>query len=142
MLTALFPKYHRRYLESPVAAWLAGFADWLVSVGYAHDPAHDHVRRLKQVLEARGSVTSDTVFSVIELATLFSSARQQPLFRGTQRAFARFLAARGRLVVESDGNRFTPLLHAYRRHLLETRGLAGSTISQHLTCAAAFLAIG
>lgn len=139
MLTTLFPKYHQRYLESPVADWLAGFADWLVSAGYAHDPAHDHVRRLKLVLEARGSVTPDTVFSVAELATMFTSARQQPLLRGTQHAFARFLAAEGRLVVEPDCNRFTPLLDAYRHHLTETRGLATSTISQHLTSARAFL---
>jgi len=140
MLTLLFPKYHQRYLECPVADWLAGFADWLVSAGYAHDPAHDHVRRLKQVLEARESVTPDAVFSVAELATMFTSARQQPLFRGTQRAFERFLAARGQLVIELDCKRFTPLLDAYQRYLLETRGLATATISQHLTSAAALLA--
>lgn len=140
MLTNLFPKYHRRYLASPIADWLTGFADWLVSVGYAHDPAHDHVRRLKQVLEARGSVTPDAVFSVAELATMFTSARQQPQFRGTRRAFERYLAACGRLVVEPECIRFTPLLDTYRRHLLETRGLAASTISQHLTSVAAFLA--
>ena len=140
MLTALFPKYHRRYLESPVADWLSGFAEWLVSAGYAHDPAQHHVRRLKEVLEARGSVTPDAVFSVAELATMFASPRQQPLFSGTRRAFERFLAAHGRLVVEPDCDRFAPLLDAYRRHLLETRGLAASTISQHLTSAAAFLA--
>lgn len=140
MLSALFPKYHQRYLECPVADWLVGFADWLVSAGYAHDPAHDHVRRLKQVLEARGSVTPDAVFSVAELATMFMSARQQHLFRGTQHAFERYLVARGRLVVEPDCNRFTPLLDAYRRLLIETRGLAASTIGQHLTSASAFLA--
>jgi len=140
MLTHLFPKYHQRYLECPVADWLTGFADWLVSSGYAHDPAHDHVRRLKQVLEARESVTPDAVFSVVELAIMFTSARQQHLFRGTQRAFERFLANSGRLVVEPDCNRFTPLLDAYRRHLLETRGLASATISQHLASAAVFLA--
>ena len=33
MLTALFPKCHRRYLESPVAGWLADFADWLAREG-------------------------------------------------------------------------------------------------------------
>ena len=139
MLTLLFPKYHQRYLDSPVADWLAGFADWLVSAGYAHDPAHDHVRRLKQVLESSKPITPDAVFSVAQLAAMFTSVRQQPLFRGTQRAFERFLSTRGRLVVELDCNRFTPLLDAYRHHLLETRGLATSTISQHLASATAFL---
>ncbi len=140
MLTALFPKYHQRYLECPVADWLADFADWLVSAGYAHDPAHDHVRRLKQVLEGRESVTPDAVFSVSELASMFTSPHQQPLFRGTQRVFERFLATRGQLAIKPDCNPFTPLLNAYRRHLLETRGLATATISQHLTSAAALLA--
>jgi integrase/recombinase XerD len=139
MLTTLFPKSHRRYLESPAAGWLEGFADWLVAVGYAHDPAHDHVRRLRQVLEARGAVPSDTIFSACELTTMFTSARQQSLFRGTQRAFKRFLATCGRLAEEPDSSRFTPLLRAYRHHLTDTRGLATSTITQHLACAAAFL---
>jgi integrase/recombinase XerD len=139
MLTTLFPKYHQRYRDCPVANWLAGFAEWLVSTGYAHDPAHDHVRRLKQVLETHGSVTPDAVFSMDELATMFRSARQQAVFRGTQHAFERFLAARGHLIVEPDCNRFAPLLGAYRRHLFEVRGLATSTISQHLASATAFL---
>jgi integrase/recombinase XerD len=140
MLSALFPRDHQRYLESPVADWLTGFADWLVSAGYAHDPAYDHVRRLKQILEACGSVTPDAVFSVADLTMMFSSARQQPLFRGTQRAFERFLAAHSRLLVEPKHNRFTPLLNAYRHHLLEMRGLAATTIDQHLATITVFLA--
>ncbi|HYW75618.1 MAG TPA: tyrosine-type recombinase/integrase [Gammaproteobacteria bacterium] len=139
MLTALFPKYHRRYLESPVADWLVEFADWLVAAGYARDPAHAHVRRLKQALEARGSVTPEAEFSVAELTTMFTSPRGQPLFRATQRVFERFLAGRGRLTVEPDPNRFRPLLDAYRRYLNETRGLAAGTISQHLTTVSVFL---
>lgn len=71
---------------------------------------------------------------------MFKSARLQHLFRGTQHAFERFLADCGRLVVEPNCNRFTLLLDAYRHHLLETHGLASSTIIQHLTSAAAFLA--
>lgn len=140
MLTALFPRYHQRYLESPVADWLTGFAEWLVSAGYAHDAAHDHVRRLKQALEACGSVTPDAVFSVADLTTMFTSARQQPLFRGTQRAFERFLATRGRLLVEPEHNRFSQLFDAYRHHLLEMRGLATTTINQHLSTITVFLA--
>lgn len=93
ILTAIFPKYHQRYLEWHVADWLVGFADWLASDGYAHDPAHDNVRRLKQVFETRGSVTPDAVLTVVELTTMFASARQRHLFRGTKDTFERFLAA-------------------------------------------------
>lgn len=140
MLNALFPKDHQRYLQSPVADWLTGFADWLVSVGYAHKPAHDHVRRLKQVLEACGSVTSDAVFSIADLTKMFRSARQQVQFRATQRAFERYLAAHDQLLLEPEHNRFSPLLDAYRHQLHEMRGLATTTINQHLSTLRVFLA--
>ena len=121
MLIDLFPKYHLRYLESPVSSWLVDFADWLEQACYAHDPAHDHVRRLRQILEARESVAPDAMFSAPELAAMFTSSWQQPEFRGTQRAFERFLADRGRLVAEPDRRRFPQLLDAYRGHLTEIR---------------------
>lgn len=140
MLIDLFPKYHQRYLESPVSSWLVDFADWLEQACYAHDPAHDHVRRLRQILEARESVAPDAMFSAPELAAMFTSSWQQPEFRGTQRAFERFLADRGRLVAEPDHRRFPQLLDAYRGHLTELRGLAPATIGQHLSTADAFLA--
>lgn len=140
MLSALFPKDHQRYLQSPVADWLTGFADWLVSTGYAHKPAHDHVRRLKQVLEACEWVTSDAVFSVADLTRMFDSARQQVQFRATQRAFERYLAVHDHLLLKPEHNRFTPLLDAYRHHLLEMRGLAITTINQHLSTLEVFLA--
>ena len=76
MITDLFPKYYQQYTESPVANWLVGFADWLESVGYAHDPAHDHLRRLKLVLERQGLVALDAKFSVAELATLGSGEQR------------------------------------------------------------------
>ena len=141
MITDLFPKYYQQYTESPVANWLVGFADWLESVGYAHDPAHDHLRRLKLVLERQGLVALDAKFSVAELATLFTtSINQQPKFRGTQHAFEQFLSARGQLVIEPDSNRFQPILNAYRHYLIDARGLAAATVNQHLATASAFLA--
>lgn len=141
MITDLFPRIHRQYTESPVASWLIEFADWLESAGYAHDPAHDHVRRLRQVLERQESVAPDTNFSLAELTKMFtSSARQQPVFRGTQHAFEKLLTGRGQLIIEPDSNRFQPLLDSYRHHLIDARGLATVTVKQHLATASAFLA--
>lgn len=140
MLIDLFPKSHLRYQASSVSSWLEDFAGWLALACYAHDPAHDHVRRLRQVLEARGSVTPDAMFSAPELAAMFTSTWQQDKFRGTQRAFERFLGDCGRLVVEPDRSGFSHLLDAYQRHLTEIRGLAPATIGQHLSTAASFLA--
>lgn len=140
MLTKLFRRDHQRYLQSPVAHWLSGFAEWLVATGYARDPAQHHVCRLKQVLEIQPRIAPDRMFSVAELTTMFTSSRQQALFRATQRAFERFLAVRGHLAPEIDPGRFAPLIDAYRVHLGEVRGLAPATISQHVASIKAFLA--
>lgn len=140
MLTTLFPRDHKRYLESLHADWLTNFAKWLVSAGYSHKAAHDHVRRLKQVLESHASVTPDSTFSVSDLTTMFTSARKQPSFRGTQHAFERFLVSRNRLIVVHEHNRFTPILGEYQHYLFEMRGFATSTIDQHLSTITVFLA--
>jgi len=141
MITDLFPRTHRQYTESPVASWLVGFADWLESAGYTHDPAHDHVRRLREVLERNESVVPDAKFSVAELAMMFtSSARQQPVFRGTQHAFEKLLSSRGQLIIEPDSSRFKPLLDSYRHYLIDARGFATATVKQHLATASALLA--
>lgn len=139
MLIDLFPKSHLRYQESPVSSWLVDFADWLARACYSHYAAHDHVRRLRQILEASGSVRPDAMFSAPELAAMFTSPWRQSEFRSTQRAFERFLADSGRLVAEPDRRRFSQLLNGYRLYLTEIRGLVPATISQHLKTVEAFL---
>jgi integrase/recombinase XerD len=141
MLRRLFPRYHSRYSESPFGDWLNDFADWLVSVGYPHIPAHNHVRRLKQALEraSSGVVGPEGKFAGATLAKIFTSPRQQILFDATRRAFQRFLVTRGQFVTAS-GDRFSSLFEAYRRHLLEMRGLVISTADQHIATAGYFLA--
>jgi integrase len=141
MLRRLFPRDHSRYAESPFGDWLHHFADWLVVTGYTPDPAHKHVRRLKQALERAGSgvVGPDGKFAAGMLAKIFTSSRQQISFDATRRAFERFLVSRGQLV-SSKGDRFSLLLESFRRHLLEMRGLAITTVNQHLATARYFLA--
>jgi integrase/recombinase XerD len=141
MLRRLFPRDHARYAESPFGDWLHDFADWLVATGYTPDPAHNHVRRLKQALERAGSrvVGPDGKFAAGTLAKIFTSPRQQISFDATRRAFQRFLVSRDQLVsVKAD--RFSLLLEAYGRHLLEMRGLTIATVDQHLATVTYFLA--
>jgi len=142
MLRRLFPRYHSRYAESPFGDCLHDFADWLISAGYTPDPAHNHVRRLKQALERAGSgvIGPEGKFAAATLAKIFTSPGQQILFDATRRAFQRFLVSRGQLVSGSEAGRFSSLLEAYRRHLLEMRGLAIATVDQHLATAKYFLA--
>ncbi len=125
-----------------VARWLLleGFADWLMSVGYARSPTCHHVRRLKLVLERIESIAPDANFSIHQLDTIFTSVRTRPRYRATRRAFERFLAARRLLTVKPDVDRFAPLLKEYRHHLIEVRGFGAPTVSQHISTIADFLA--
>ncbi|MCU4162083.1 tyrosine-type recombinase/integrase [Acidiphilium sp. AL] len=141
MLKHLFPKVHARYAASANGALLDDFAAWLVSAGYARHAAHGHVRRLKQALERMVSapLARDTKIAAASLSQAFTSPTAQESFQGTRRAFEHFLTARGQLLTEPDAGRFTPLVDAYRRHLLEVRGLAVSTIEQHIATTESFL---
>ena len=142
MLKHLFRKVHARYAASANGALLGDFAAWLVSAGYARQVARGHVRRLKQALDRMSSApfARDAGISVDLLSQAFASVRAQPPFQGTRRAVERFLAERGQLLKEPDPDPFSPLLDRYRRHLSEVRGLASSTVEQHIGTAKSFLA--
>jgi integrase/recombinase XerD len=142
MLKDLFPKVHARYATSANGDLLGEFAAWLISAGYTRRATRGHVRRLKQSLERISSslIVPNAGISAASLAQAFSSFAAQELFRGTRRAFERFLTAGGRLVKEPDSNRFSSLFDTYRRHLLEVRGLAVSTVEQHIATIENFLA--
>jgi len=140
MLKRLFPRYHRRYTASPATPWLHSFAEWLVAEGYAHHPARNHVRRLKQALERASSpIPPDSSFTSDELTVLFAWPGQQVLFQATKRAFRRFLQTQERLVDEQKFSKCDELLCAYRTHLTEMRGFRAATISQHLSTISRFL---
>ncbi len=141
MLKQLFPKYHTRYTESRAAPWLQSFAEWLVAEGYAHDPAHDHVRRLKQALERACRPTSiDSSFTSDELTVLFACPGKPVLLKATERTFRRFLRAEGRLLEEKQSSPFGELLCDYYTYLAEVRGFKATTINQHLSTIERFLA--
>jgi integrase/recombinase XerD len=145
MLDQLFPKYHHRFTQSPAAPWLQSFADWLVAQGYAHDPAHDHVSRLRRILERVVPICPDTTFTVNDINELFTPALQEAsptlkiLACGTQRAFVRFLDAHGKLVKQKESARFGELVKRYEQHLFELRGFTVSTVRQHLATVSDFL---
>lgn len=146
MLDQLFPKYHPRFTQSPVAPWLQSFAEWLVTQGYAHDPAHDHVSRLRRVLERVGPICHDATFTTDDINALFApvvqevSPTQKILNCGTQRAFVRFLDAQGKLVRNAEPARFGNLMKLYEQRLFDLRGFTISTVRQHLATVSQFLA--
>ena len=141
MLKRLFPKYHTRFKESPAAPWLQSFAEWLVAEGYAHDPAHDHVKRLGQALDRASSpIPPDSKFTSDELTALFITGHgQKVLFKATERAFCRFLRTKECLVEDEKVPQSDELLCAYRTHFSELRGFRPTTISQHFSTISRFL---
>ncbi len=138
MLEQLFPRHYPRYEASVHSHDLRTFANWLVRVGYGPEPAHGHVRRLRQVLEPAGRALGAQVPGV-ELDRLFAAMPRDSLFVATQRAFSRCLAAHDRLLPEADVRPHGPVLAAYKEQLTAVRGLAASTVTHHMNTAEVFL---
>lgn len=145
MLRTLCPKNHRVYEQSRFARELEDFGCWLYDAGYSRKNICGHVFRLRKVLEDIEPVGPEVAFSVEQLGRAFdlgcSSAGLTVLYRGTERAYERFLALRGRLLAGSLASApFAPLLDEYRRHLTALRGFTSSTAAQHVSTIADFLA--
>jgi integrase/recombinase XerD len=123
MLTELFPVAHRRYTASPAAPWLSGFAEWLSTQGYSRKAMRGHVLRLRQALERTRSFSPEVQSSSKQFSKLFIFPTRQAQYRATEHNFRRYLTASSRLSPqpEPEFGRFTPLLVAYRRYLLDVR---------------------
>ncbi len=138
MLDELFPKYHRRYAASPFGSQLELFAKWLASKGYGHIPAHNHVRRLKQGLEA-SSAPFPATLERCDLERPFAARADATLFRATRRAFERCLPIMAFGTTSPRPDRTLGVLKAYRDHLIDVRGLIPKTVAQHVSTVTAFL---
>ena len=142
MLTKLFPKVHRRYEQSPFVTDLEEFASWLLAVGYSRENTCDHLFRIRSTLEGRKDILPGAEISEVQLESAFASPRSPSLYRGTKRAFTRFLDSRGRFIPIVPNDRFASLRAEYLRHLYELRGFAATTIQQHESTLSDFLARG
>lgn len=135
MLQEVLPKAHRSYQQSHWAEELEEFGAWLRATGYSANSTRDHLCRLRNVLERMAGFRPKCTSMVVQLDEAFrSSGPSQSMaarYRGTQRAYQRFLASRGRLITSPTCDRFATLRLSYRQHLAELRGFAGATIQQH-----------
>jgi len=142
MRTVIFHKgYSDRYSDSPVAGWLGDFAAWLAEVDYREKVRPRHMAVLRWVLEREAPVPLDLSFDEQDLDHLFRSPVRPRTFAHARWAFEQYLRARGRWVMAESIDRHQPLLSAYADQLRELRGLALTTIEQHLRTAGLFLAL-
>lgn len=123
MLQELFSKVHRRYEGSRFAADLEGFAAWLRRSGYSRNSTCDHLLRANQTLERMDGAEPGGEFATEHLYAAFTSSRFPALYRGTQRAFERFLSSRGRLIRAVPDDPFAALRGHYLRTFMSYVGL-------------------
>ena len=135
---------HQRFCidaDSPVADWLGDFSDWLQKEGYCEPVIRRHVAALRFSLESHLPAPRERCYSQAELTELFAAPERPVSFRQARRPFARFLRSCNQWVDPVLTGRHTDLLDAFRGHLAELRGLAPSTVGQHLRVARRFLAM-
>lgn len=139
-----FPSNTRALLaRSTYASELKAFAIWLGGERYTPCVVQRHLLRLEQVLPR----LPGAMCSADDLRKAFGAVgRGVPsrpfVFHATERAYCRFLLARGRLRRSGDDGHHASLCSAYQRHLLEVRGLSLSSREHHAMTVADFLARG
>ena len=144
MLSALFPRSGRKYGHSRFGHELGDFCDWLHEAGYSKDNIRDHLCRLFEVLTHSRALKAEQTRSSICLHRAFgrycTCVSLSQNFRGTERAYVRFLSDRGRLREDKPtGDAIDRLLHLYRRYLLDVRGFSETTAGQHASTVSVFL---
>ena len=114
-----------------------------MATGYSRKNTCHHLYRLRCVLECVGTAGSGAKVSTAQLAKLFMVSTMPPwraaLYRGSHRAYQRFLASHGRLLNDAPAPPFSSCLEEYRQFLREVRGFAPTTSAQHLSTVTDFL---
>lgn len=129
--------------RSAYAPELEEFAVWLGGERYTPFVTHLHLLRLEQVLPQLGNPTcseGDLHRAFVAVGRGVPSRFHR--FHATERAYRRFLLARGRLVKDENEGHHASLCIAYERHLRELRGLSLSSCLHHAITVADFLARG
>jgi hypothetical protein len=117
MLHTLFPRSSRKYARSRFGRELSDFYVWLQKAGYSKDNIRGHLRRLFRMLSRSRKVKADAGRSRTFLQRAFgrycSTVERSQHFRGTERAYCRFLLSQDRLLEEQSTDEVSLLLVRY-----------------------------
>ena len=137
-----FPRYFRRFQDSPCRQDIEDFARWLIDTGY-RSKIFGYLSRLDRTLRSMPDATPQATYTVAHLQSAFGRYDTSPgtviAFRSTQRCFQRFLLSRGRLRVEPTRRRFGLICDQYCQQLIELRGFTPATVHHHRTVVGDFL---
>jgi site-specific recombinase XerD len=143
MLEELFPRVHSRYRSLPIlGSTLDGFATWLVQRGYPRRPVCQKLRtarRIERALQQRGVRQLREVSREGLRACAPACSQDDRDLAGTVRSLTRYLDEREFFPVPDSPGRIETKLGCYRTYLEAVRGLAASTVAQHLRTASQFL---
>src|SRR5687768_1616746 len=135
MLVQLFPRMHRRYSSLPLlGAILGDVASWLQERGYPRLAVRRHVRaarRLEQHWYGRGVRSLQTIRRTDFQVCPPGHAHDDPDLAALARVLTTYFDEHGLLPREA-GPEIPREIPEYRRHLAALRGLAPSTITDHL----------
>ena len=130
MLIDLLPRAHARFTSLPLLGpYAEGLAVWMREQGYPGNPIAFRVRAMRRLdarLRRQGVRRIEELSCARLLAFAPRRARHDTYLNALVRSLARYLASRG-LLVEPPPTRSQFLVQAYREHLVQVRGLAGST---------------
>jgi integrase/recombinase XerD len=144
MLQVLFRRSGPRYERSRFAREMRQFCEWLQQTGYSKDNIRGHLYRLFKVLIRSHQFEPDAARSSAVLHRMFgrhcTCVERSQHFRGTERAYFRFLQSQNRLLEEEQrADAVSSLLHRYRQYMHEVRGFAETTVIQHAHTVSEFL---
>jgi integrase/recombinase XerD len=144
MVRTLFPRSGVTYGGSRFGRELDDFCAWLQCVGYSKANVRGHLRRLFKVLShARGvgaNVPRSTAFLHHAFGRYCTCVRLSQDYRGTERAYERYLISKGRLLEEVPaGDPLALLRDRYQQYLIDVRGFSKSTVEQHTSTVLEFL---
>lgn len=143
MLKQLFPRVHRRYSSLPIVGpELDGFTAWLFRQGYPRARVRYQIRatrRLSRALEEGGLRRLSRLTRPRLRACAPAHSQDDADLNAVVRLFERYLDEQGALPAPAAATRSGSLTNSYGNYLEEVRGLAASTITQHVWTASNFL---
>jgi integrase/recombinase XerD len=143
LLTELYPRCHQRYSSLPVfGSVVEGFATWLFDKGYPRHRVRMHIRRTRAIdhaVQRHGCVKLDDLTRDVLHACLPASSQDDADLNAAVRTLNRFLDDHDLLPPVSPPTRSQILVRTYGAFLQQNRGLADTTITQHMRTAAELL---
>ena len=135
MVRTLFPRSGAKYERSRFGREINDFCRWLQQAGYSKHNIRGHLRRLYKVLIRSRGLRADCVRSISVLYDVFgrycTNVQETANFRGTERAYCRFLRTQNRLREAHPKDPTSSLLQRYRQYLQQVRGFSETTVGHH-----------